>query len=157
MAASDHLNKRLFHGTSLRFGLVRPGEKIIPAFDLKKLLNIEHVDDISNYRIGYNETQDWDDIGAEEDDFMNPESPGLVHVTPNFKGAKNYARWAAMGGAYNRDEGYHRPVVYEVEPSHDMEPDEYDDGSYVSPTGFRVKNIAWIDDDNVPVIKKKGE
>jgi hypothetical protein len=84
-----------------------------------------------------------------------PESYGLVHVTPSYENAETYAHFNAQGGEYEFPTS--RAVIYEVEPADDMEPDEYDDGSYTSPTGFRVKNISWIDDKNVPVIERKNK
>lgn len=150
MAASDHLNERLFHGASLRFGLVRPGEKIIPAADLKIQKRLDYAP--STHYVSWSDMNE--DTGYVDGDYY-PYSYGVAHATPSYEDAQGYAEWNAMGGSYNLRTS--RAVVYEVEPSHDMEPDEYDDGAYVSPTGFRVKNIAWIDDDNVPVIKKKGE
>ena len=144
MSASDHLNEQLFHGSSTRYGVVRPGGLIMPLADLEKYKEGA----ISNY---HTKIPDDDSI---YDDYY-PESYGVAHATPDFSLAQNYARWSAYGGVQH-DAGA-TPIVYEVHPAEDMEPDEYDDGSFVSPKGFRVKNIAWIDDSNIPKIKKKGE
>ena len=141
MSASDHLNERLFHGSSTRYGLIRPGERILPLSELEKYKKRA----ISNY---------YTEMPEDGDDYY-PESYGIAHATPNFKLAQNYARWSAFGGVQH--DAASTPVVYEVHPTEDMEPDEYDDGSFVTPKGFRVKNIAWIDDSYVPKIKKKGE
>lgn len=147
MSASDHLNKQLFHGSSTRYGVVRPGGLIMPLANLEKYK--EHA--IGNY---YTELpEDVEEYDAIDDYY--PEAYGVAHATPDFSLAQNYARWSAFGGVQH--DAVATPIVYEVHPAEDMEPDEYDDGSFVSPKGFRVKNIAWIDDSNVPKIKKKGE
>jgi len=124
MAAHEHLNEELFHGSSDRFGILKKGQIIIPGNSVRGLINQHHQD--SEY----------------------PEALDYAHATFSRERAEIYADWAANGylnevgkpvGHENIEKhGIAKPIVYSVKPAADQEDDPQDWQSVRSKQGFEV-------------------
>ena len=116
MAARDHLNQTLFHGTTFRHGHIKKGDIIQPA----NAINAEP----------YHDTDVW------------PEAEYWAHATTDLSTARNYADWAANGvhegtEADERRGLSYKPHVFQVEPVGQAYPDP-EDTTGVRSQGLRV-------------------
>lgn len=124
MAAHEHLNQELFHGSSDRFGILKKGQMIIPGNRVRGLVNQHHQD--SEY----------------------PDALYYAHATYSRERAEVYADWAANGylnevghpvGHENIEtHGVAKPIIYLVKPATYQEDDPQDWQSVRSTDGFEV-------------------
>jgi len=117
MAAKDHLNKELFHGTNDKYGVLRPGDMVVPRSVLQK---------------GTKEKPGtlWHDVETH------------AFATTNYDDAKEYARnQRTSNDSYNIAVYEVHPAEDMIED--DFHGEEWDRQSYASPTGFRVKRKVW--------------
>lgn len=116
MAAKDHLNQTLFHGTTFRYGHIKKGDIIQPA----SAINAEPYHDPSLYT----DAEYW------------------AHATTDLSTARNYANWAANGVHEGfledgRLRSSYKPHVFQVEPISQVYLDP-EDQTGVRSLGFRV-------------------
>jgi len=115
MAAKDHLNKELFHGSSDRFGVLKKGQLIVPGNEVEGLIDQHH-----QY-------------------FDYPEALNYAHATYSRGAAEIYANWAAE--CHKIENGKPtgvKPIVYSVKPAKNQEDDPYEWGAVRSTYGFEV-------------------
>lgn len=103
--------KKLYHGSSDRYGVVAAGDVIVSSTVL--------------------------DIDPNHDPQEFPLAAGYAFATASKRWAQNYANWAAYGGEH---EVSATPVVYQVDVPSDLESDHpYGAGSFKSRLGFPVR------------------
>lgn len=117
MAASDHLNQPLFHGTTFRYGHLKRGDIIKPGSAI--------------------------DADVNHDPSSFPDAHYWAHATPSLREARNYAEWAADGAteANMEDDRMgkkpYKPHVFQVEPvGFSMKDPEHEKG--IRAEGLRV-------------------
>lgn len=115
MAASDHLNETLFHGTITKHGVLNPGDVVVPRSSRE---------DIKEKR------------GSLRHDIATH-----VFATTNFDDAKEYGRSKQDDTPYNAVVYEVDPSGDMFED--DFHGEGWDGHSYASPTGFRVKRVVW--------------
>ena len=118
MAASEHLNQPLFHGTTFRYGHLKRGDIIKPAKDI--------------------------DAPTNHDPNEVPESANWAHAVSDLKWARNYANWTANGPTeanYADDlmgKKPFKPHVFQVEPVGKVEKDPE------HPSGIRAEGLRVV-------------
>lgn len=113
MAAHEHLNKVLFHGSSDRFGKLKKGDMIVSSSEL----GVDQHHESSSY----------------------PDAPYFAHATTDPETAAIYANWAAKGEHTNKKlYGEANPVVYMVNSNKNQNVDPEESNSIRSTEGFKV-------------------